>query len=60
MPLQAQTGGAGYAIRTLPELAMAMRSAEMLSDSDSDGEQQRGAPCNGTAEQAGPGPAFAG
>ncbi|PRW50874.1 mechanosensitive ion channel isoform A [Chlorella sorokiniana] len=64
--LQAQTGGAGYAIRTLPELAMAMRSAELPSDSDSDTEEASGAPCNGTAAvaaamvQTGPGPAFAG
>jgi hypothetical protein len=63
--LQAQTGGAGYAIRTLPELAMAMRSADLPSDSDSDTEEASGAPCNGTAAvaaamvQTGPGPAFA-
>ena len=64
--LQAQTGGAGSAIRTLPELAMAMRSADIPSGSDSDGEErQSSAPSNGTgaaaaAAQTEPGPAFAG
>lgn len=45
-PHQAQTRGTGLAVRTLPELAIAMRSADAMSgsDSDSDSKEDSGAP----------------
>lgn len=63
--VQAQTGGAEFAMRTLPELAMARLSIDNVSagsDSEDEEQQQRGAASSdGNVAQAGPvGPAFAG